>query len=654
MATHLYYPNSSIILDRTVTGTELHQTVINVQPDKIFYFDNTDNLSQLTSSDVLVGSASWATYADTYAQMTFGQEYLSHFHLKLMNGSTPNVIFSGDSTTNGGNISDAQNYLHNIFKYHFQEFYPNISCSKHGHDGSTVDQWNTTYMPADLALNPDLYILRWGMNPSANLTAFSASLSAGLQTLRATKAITDMSIVLMTPNCANDTAHGRDFTYLESINPIIRKAAQVYQCCFIDTQRIWPKAYEDSTLMKLDESGWVYGTAVHPLDKFNQLIVGKIVETVLPASLRRGSYNSSRFWNLGYNQQMIGTASAAVLYPKGLSMLRATTGTGYKWLYDGATVTFRQNDGIAMQMNFPYDLTANQSAIRGRTGGDGGWNPWGDMLIMNPTSDQRMISQSYAPSTLFNGISLYRANVASGWTHDGGAITERQADGVTVQRNFSYISTAMRVRTGGNTWNYWGDGIIINPSAAEGTNATTSISVTPSGYFSGLSCHAAPANSAFPNVGAVYTLKQFDGNALQINNDTNNRISVRTKQVGDTWSEFTNIHPISWETTITPGNGAGTSPVVNITGSDRNGRIEVLTGTSPQASSDIVVIGYGATFATNSFVVFSPANAVAAALSGTQSPYIQGSGTTGFILRSNSTALEAATVYLWNYITHQM
>jgi hypothetical protein len=101
-------------------------------------------------------------------------------------------------------------------------------------------------------------------------------------------------------------------------------------------------------------------------------------------------------------------------------------------------------------------------------------------------------------------------------------------------------------------------------------------------------------------------------------------------------------------TTIAAGTGAGTGPTVSLSGNDVNGQITITTGTSPAASAIICTVTLSAAFGSAPFVIFSPANANAALLSGASMIFVT-SNTTTFSLNSGTSGLTATTTYLLNY-----
>jgi hypothetical protein len=80
------------------------------------------------------------------------------------------------------------------------------------------------------------------------------------------------------------------------------------------------------------------------------------------------------------------------------------------------------------------------------------------------------------------------------------------------------------------------------------------------------------------------------------------------------------------------------------------GSIQVTTGTTPVGTNaTVATITYAsANFANGSFPVLQPANAVTAALSGTNMIYVNGANSS-FTIVSGTIALTGAATYLWYY-----
>jgi len=104
---------------------------------------------------------------------------------------------------------------------------------------------------------------------------------------------------------------------------------------------------------------------------------------------------------------------------------------------------------------------------------------------------------------------------------------------------------------------------------------------------------------------------------------------------------------------IAAGTGAGTSPTVASMGgsTDLSGVINVTTGTSPAASANLVTVTYAVAYAAKPRVILEPANAAAAALSGTGQVFVSDSlsSPTGFVVVTGSAALAASTQYFFYY-----
>jgi hypothetical protein len=93
---------------------------------------------------------------------------------------------------------------------------------------------------------------------------------------------------------------------------------------------------------------------------------------------------------------------------------------------------------------------------------------------------------------------------------------------------------------------------------------------------------------------------------------------------------------------------AGTYATTSITGNDAAGKIVVTPAVSPATSATIFTVTFSKPYTVAPYVVFSPAGANAAALSGTTQVYVT-STTTGFTFTSGTAALTNGTQYTWTY-----
>lgn len=101
--------------------------------------------------------------------------------------------------------------------------------------------------------------------------------------------------------------------------------------------------------------------------------------------------------------------------------------------------------------------------------------------------------------------------------------------------------------------------------------------------------------------------------------------------------------------TIAAGAGAGTSPSASIVGTDAAGQITLTSGVLPSALAVVFTVTFATAYGSAPNVVFSPANAGAAILSGATMVYVT-SNTTTFVFNSGGTGITAATSFLWNYL----
>lgn len=102
--------------------------------------------------------------------------------------------------------------------------------------------------------------------------------------------------------------------------------------------------------------------------------------------------------------------------------------------------------------------------------------------------------------------------------------------------------------------------------------------------------------------------------------------------------------------TIAVGTGAGTSPTIALTGTDLTGQITLTTGTLPTGSATVFTVTFNTAFSAAPNVIFCPANANTASLSGLTMVYVTSTITT-FVFTVGATGLAAATQYVWNYAT---
>lgn len=91
---------------------------------------------------------------------------------------------------------------------------------------------------------------------------------------------------------------------------------------------------------------------------------------------------------------------------------------------------------------------------------------------------------------------------------------------------------------------------------------------------------------------------------------------------------------------------------ISVTGTDMSGVVTLTTGTSPSTNAVLATITYNLAYTSAPVVVITPANAATASLAAAQAVWVN-IGTGNFTINTNGTALNAATIYKWNYVVIQ-
>lgn len=104
--------------------------------------------------------------------------------------------------------------------------------------------------------------------------------------------------------------------------------------------------------------------------------------------------------------------------------------------------------------------------------------------------------------------------------------------------------------------------------------------------------------------------------------------------------------------TIAAGAGAGTSPIVAVTGTDLGFKVSVTTGTLPTAAATVATVTFNTAYGVAPHYSMAPANAATALLNGATMVYST-STTTTFVITAGATGLVAATAYVWEVVCVQ-
>lgn len=345
------------------------------------------------------------SYGDKH-QYVFGREYLAAFHNLLIAQSTaptrkPVMVFSGDSTTAGDGVS-ADYQIDDLLKLAGEvagvQTPFGLSSINRGQSGKNTEQWRTTYLSGDLAENPDLLVLRWGINDPGwlkdgnpapadagqsypnrrDVDDFLTSLRTGLETIRASRSVASLSIVLMAPNSTSDTPNGRDELWYEQIIPGIKQAARDFQCCFIDTYAYLRDSRPAAGLWM--DNPYADGRAIHPLNVMNTWVSGLMASVIFPIGLR-DKIGAANIRNISGADDIGDVSRLPSYYRRGVTISRAYT----DWPLDGIVITVKSIDDACLQIVYPY-RTAERTQMQFRMGGGavagGGGDSWGAWIAL--------------------------------------------------------------------------------------------------------------------------------------------------------------------------------------------------------------------------------------------------------------------------------
>lgn len=354
------------------------------------------------------------TYAADY-QTTSGLENLAAWYKLLYDQHvTPTrqlrIVFSGDSTTAGVGVDSPYTIpnliLTEMTNRGLQSPY-NTAVINNGHSGAHTGQWETTYVSADIAAAPDLFILRWGINDPGwlksgspapldagqsypnrrDLTDYLTSLRNGLATFRASKNFATTSIVLMTPNSTYDIPNGRDALWYEQLRDGVLQAAKDFQCAFIDTYALTQNSKPLANILMDDP--FADGRGIHPNNIFNAYIAGVLADAIVPVGFR-ANLATNKIFAIGGAGLTPSAALAPSAWGAAIYMARALTGQGFP--LDGNVLTFCTPDDTVLQYLFGFS-NANRGVIKFRQGrksilaGEAAdWSSWYDLVINGGTT----------------------------------------------------------------------------------------------------------------------------------------------------------------------------------------------------------------------------------------------------------------------------
>ncbi len=410
----------------------------------------------------------------------FGWEYLYYLRKLWMNGVKPLIVLAGDSNMNGFGVSDLlykpQYGLKNsIVLAGFDADIVQMAVS-----GSNTKDWVLNSLPAQLALNPDVLILRTLINrvvstPDSN----EYWLRRGLDSVRAHgKNVNFRTCILEMPSATADSA------WFLSVEPWLRVVARDYQCVYIDTWTMWrDNAHSDSS--------WTPDRD-HPTDVLSMAIVGQMADILAPRFISQMMGN-----NVFPNMQMEAgtwdindvTPWQSLALPNGLSGYRVRLPSVAQYPIDGALLTFRQPDTALLQINFGRD----NDNIAIRQGGPSGLRKWRYPLISDDTGAVANVGSG--------GVYYFRKALK---VFGGGTFSEVDASALTI----SGATTLNTLHTTGNA-------TIDGEAIVKGVSGLTVSG--PEGVAGGLAIQADEGDDNadvwihFANLDGTYALRSYSG-----------------------------------------------------------------------------------------------------------------------------------------------
>ena len=331
-----------------------------------------NNMAPLGNLDSLTN----AVDPGLYSGRVFGLEYLYAHYTNLIGKGQVKVYLSGDSTTYGNGITNQDFLPQAIIDKVWRDRWPRYLISNIAHSGDSIESYRTNgYLASDIAnYAPKLWVIRFGINDgSANPNNFQTNLWIALNQIRTTLPVTVCSILLVTPESANDDPDNRGRSWLLTVNPIIRQAARQFQCAFYD-------AYADnqeSLVMGFDYNQPYGGTnrAIHGYEPVKLQTWSKIADILIPKEIAAACSNSSCIFNPAGSMFVYIATNSTASYRTGISLYRALPANG--WPLDGQAITIKEQDGLLLQFN------ANASGGLTYRGGVNGsaWGAWKTPLV---------------------------------------------------------------------------------------------------------------------------------------------------------------------------------------------------------------------------------------------------------------------------------
>lgn len=355
-----------------------------------------------------------------------------------------------------------------------------------------------------------------------------------------------------------------------------------------------------------------------------------------------------------------------------------TTGGAFNALHFAANgdVAFGGNFGVGYNKSFTNTVGYTNSLTL--TSGSGYFQisnlyPWGSGY----TGGINLIT---APVTGGTGVNTIRFWPSGGITQNPTGVTTESLSALndiestvrgshaipnmtTTQRDAIVKESIQSFTASGGTGYTNGASVVFGTYRGDGSDAagtiTTSGGVITGGTlnFKGWGYASAPTLSSAGGSGGTFTPVMGWRDGLEIYNITTGHKNI---VVNGVWTEIPNANDLGTVThvtsttstpTVTAGTITGTGATVTITGTDIAHQVMLTTGsTGLTGGEDIFDVTYNIAYTGSNppVVVFSPANAAAAALTGGNAVFVGSQSNTGYNLNIGSTPLAASTLYMFN------
>lgn len=356
----------------------------------------------------------------------------------------------------------------------------------------------------------------------------------------------------------------------------------------------------------------------------------------------------------------------------------------------GAGYPFTGNNNALIAARPAFDIvfgTGNPTVTRGYVSALSGNLNWGAtsgtdlgalLTVAQPTTGNGTVSNAASGTTVTgvgtqftNTFKIGDAITIAGETQTISAIASNTS--MTTATWTAAHTTVAYTLVGGNRFQVFGNGnATIGATTATSINKVAITAPATSATLTIANGKTLTANNTLTLAGTDATTMTFPATSATIartdaantftgiQSFSSNPVFNTTSVVGQIWTATNTSGSGNWATTnyanlivgtptIVAGTGAGTSPTVSVTSNGRGLQVTVTTGTLPTGTNATVATVTLANALTYTPIpVFSSGSASTSLLNGASMIYMTSSGTSNVTITSGTTALTAATTYVWN------